>query len=147
MKDLNEYIKKTRISDRLESKITSYIERHVKINPLGVIDWHESAYSVMVEKIEKNNLIPQLFSILEKINSNPDDVYFILQVDDLFPPLQSRFDCWVNHCADNLYPDTIFLSTNGQHIIHYDFYGSLWGKSIPMDSPQKNMKIIEELME
>jgi len=134
MINFESFIKQNEITYSCEAKIVSYIERHIKINPLGTIDWYKLSDVILMEKISENVFPQKLKEMLRDLNSSASNFYFIIQVDGALPPLRARIDCWLAYFKDVFYPDTIFLSVDGCRIAHYDFYGNLWGKIIFSES-------------
>jgi len=135
-----EYFSNNEIEPSCEEKIISYIENHVKINPLGTIDWSDSPDAILMENVTESVFSHKLKEMLESLGSDVMDVYFIVQADNAFPSLKTRMDCWLVNFNNVFCHDTVFLSADGRRIIHYDFYGNLWGKII---APENN-KILSE---
>jgi len=130
MDKIKRYIRNNRISADREQQVISYIETHIRITAFGQPDWYHFPDAFYMEKVSENDLMGTLDLMLKNLNSSMERPYFIIQMDNATPPLKSRLDDWVEYHKDILYCDTIFLSADGQHFIHYDFYGNLWGKAI-----------------
>jgi len=126
---MNSFVEKHKISSEMEQKIVSYINKVVKINPTGVIDWYGMTDVLCMEKVEEGDFLEKIREMLQKIGSNAQHVYFVVQTDDAHPPLRTRLEDYLAHLAEILHHDTVFLPEDGSHIVHYDFYGNLWGKT------------------
>jgi len=123
-------LKKHQISPEEEQKIIAYIKKSVKINPTGVINWYKMTDVVCMEKVSENDFQLKMQEMLQTLGANIQNTYFILQVDDLHPPLLTKLEDYFAHLSELLYHDSIFLAEDLSHIIHYDFYGDLWGKRL-----------------
>jgi len=126
-----DFIEKHQITPEQEQEIISYIEQNVRINPTGVIDWYNMENAFCMENVSENDFLEKIQKMLQKLGSTIQNTYFILQTDDAHPPLKSKLADFFVHCSEILYHDTIFLSEGQTHLIHYDFYGNLWGKIYP----------------
>jgi len=125
---MKNFIEKHTISPEQEQKALKFIETSVKINPTGVIDWHKMENVFCMEKVSESDFLEKTQEMLQILGANIQNPYFIIQVDDLHPPLLTKLEDYFVHLSDILHHDTIFLSENRSHLIHYDFYGDLWGK-------------------
>jgi len=125
---MTDYIKKHQISPEDEQKVLLYIETCVKINPTGVINWYKMTDVVCMEKVSENDFQLKMQEMVQNLGANIQNTYYIVQADNLHPPLLTKLEDYFAHLSELLYHDPIFLAEDLSHIIHYDFYGDLWGK-------------------
>jgi|GEM_PF-1568174 len=123
---MKNFLKKHQISPEQEQKVVKLIEDSVKINPTGVIDWYKMTDVVCIEKVSENAFEVKIQEMAQKFGANIQNTYFVIQVDNLHPPLKSKLENYFAHIVEVLHYDTIFIPEDRTHIIHYDFYGDLW---------------------
>ncbi|QEY26238.1 hypothetical protein [Neisseria zalophi] len=116
---------KTNIS---ENEVIAFLKNHIPT--ITQLDWSNVTEKVEIPSVTPKKLKEVLIFILSYYEISLMDKFYILNVNDAVPFLESTFKEWLIFIDDLNFVDTIFLHIDMNFVIHWDFYNDLYAKKL-----------------
>lgn len=111
-----------------EEEILIFLKKNFPITTR--LDWLNVIDKLEIPNVSRNKLKQTLIFIIEHYEINLEDVFYILNMNDLFPLLEVQLNSWLSFIDELDFADTIFIHKNMNFVMHWDFYKQIYAIKI-----------------
>ena len=121
------YLKDKSCPSLQESEALKFINESFPISTSN-IDWSITSNIIDMGVTYSNDLKGNINNLVQRLKKNNNDSFYIINLNSAFPSLISNISDWLIYISELDFPDTLFISTSFDAVIHWDFYKNLYGK-------------------
>lgn len=126
--DCLSYLKAHSAISATENQLLDFIKNNIPTSTR--LDWTDVLDKTEIQDAHRGNLKNVILFLMEHYQIEPDEEFYILNINDMFPLLESKLSDWLVFIEELDFADTLFIRKNMDFIMHWDFYGQFYAKKL-----------------
>lgn len=122
------FLQKHQSTSVTEDQAINFLKNELPISTR--LDWADVTDKIEIPNVPRNKLKEVLVFILSYYEISLNDKFYVLNLNDVVPFLETSFNDWLSFIQELDYADTIFIHQSMKLVIHWDFYAQVYAKKL-----------------